>query len=188
MKTTKRARCPWVPEGNKLYCRYHDEEWGVPVHDDRKMFEFLVLESAQAGLSWLTVLKKREAYREAFHNFDPARVAKFGARDVNRLLKNAGLIRNRAKINAAVSNARAFLEIQKESGSFSRYLWAFVSGHAINHCLRRLADYRPTCPEADLAAAELKKRGFKFLGPTTMYAHFQATGLVNDHVISCFRY
>lgn len=185
MKT--KTRCPWVKEGDTLYETYHDTEWGRPVHDDRKMFEFLVLESAQAGLSWLTVLRKRENYRNAFAGFDPKKVAGFGKRDVTRLLKNAGIIRNRAKIEAAINNARQFLEVQKEFGTFSRYIWRFVDGKPIHHKIRTLSDYKATTKESDALAADLKKRGFTFLGSTVIYAHMQAVGMVNDHMESCFR-
>jgi DNA-3-methyladenine glycosylase I len=167
--------------------KYHDEEWGVPVHDDRKLFEFLVLESAQAGLSWKTILNKRENYREAFAGFNPRRVAKFGAREVTKLLNNAGIIRNRAKIEAAINNAKRFLEIQREFGSFARYQWGFVRNKPIVHRLKTLKDYKPTIPESDAWAKDMKKRGFKFLGSTTLYAHMQAVGMVNDHLLDCFR-
>lgn len=180
-------RCPWVKEGDSLYEKYHDTEWGVPVHDDPKMFEFLVLESAQAGLSWLTVLRKRENYRKAFAGFDPRKVAKFGKRDVARLLKNAGIIRNRAKIEAAINNAKRFLEVQKEFGTFSKYIWSFVKDKPIQHTIKTLKDYRTTTKESDALATDLKKRGFTFLGSTVIYAHMQAVGMVNDHTLSCFK-
>lgn len=183
-----RTRCPWVTPGDELYEHYHDHEWGVPVHDDRTIFEFLVLESAQAGLSWRTVLHKRENYRKAFANFDPKKVAKFGKREVTKLLGNAGIIRNRAKVEAAVNNAKRFLEVQKEFGSFDTYIWSFVKGKTKVHKLRTNKDYKATSRESDLLAADLKRRGFKFLGSTVIYAHMQATGMVNDHVMSCFRY
>ncbi len=186
MKTKK--RCPWVKEGDTLYEMYHDHEWGSPVYDDRTIFEFLVLESAQAGLSWITVLRKRENYRKAFAGFDPKKVARFTARDVAKLLKNAGIIRNRAKIEAVINNAERFLEVQKEFGTFSKYIWNFVGGKPKVNKLRALKDYKPTSKESDTLAKDLKKRGFKFLGSTTIYAHMQATGMVNDHVVSCFRY
>lgn len=181
-------RCPWVPLDNSLYTHYHDTEWGVPVHRDRKLFEFLVLESAQAGLSWLTVLRKRKNYRRAFAAFDPVAVARFGARDITRLLHDAGIIRNRAKITAAVNNAKRFLEIQKEFGSFSTYMWRFVNGKPIQHRLKTSVDYPKTIREAETFAADLKKRGFSFLGSTVCYAHMQAVGMVNDHVVTCYRY
>ncbi len=179
-------RCAWVTT-DPLYIKYHDEEWGVPTRDDRKMFEFLVLESAQAGLSWLTVLRKRENYRRAFADFDPRAVAQFGARDVARLLKNPGLIRNRQKITAAINNARHFLEVQKEFGSFSEYLWNFVGNRIERHTVRHLQDYPKFTPAAEMLAKDLKKRSFRFLGPTIIYAHMQAVGMVNDHMIGCFR-
>jgi DNA-3-methyladenine glycosylase I len=184
----KIVRCPWVPEGDLLYQRYHDTEWGVPVHSDQKIFEFLVLEGAQAGLSWRTVLAKRPAYRKAFANFNAKKVAKFTARDLAKLLKNPGIIRNRQKVAAAITNAKCFLSVQKEFGTFSKYAWRFVGGKPIVHRLRTHKDYKPTCPEAEVWSADLKKRGFKFVGPTIVYAHMQATGMVNDHVVGCFRY
>ena len=181
-------RCPWVKEDDALYEKYHDTEWGVPVYDDKKIFEFLVLESAQAGLSWLTVLRKRENYRKAFAQFNPKKVALFGKREVRQLLKNEGIIRNRAKIEAAINNAKRFLEVQKEFGTFSKYIWSFVGGKPIQHKLKTLKDYTPTIKESDALALDLKKRGFKFLGSTTIYAHMQATGMVNDHTTICFRH
>lgn len=179
-------RCPWV-SANPLYEKYHDEEWGVPVHDDKKIFEFLILESAQAGLSWLTILKKRKNYRKAFANFDPQKVAKFGIRDFNRLMQDAGLIRNRLKINAAINNAKLFLEVQKEFGSFSKYMWRFVNNRTIQHKIKKIMDYPVKIKEAEDWAKDLKNRGFKFLGPTIVYAHMQAVGMVNDHSVDCFR-
>lgn len=166
---------------------YHDKEWGVPIHTDRKIFEFLVLESAQAGLSWETVLNKRENYRAAFAGFDPKKVARFTARDVTRLLKNAGIIRNRRKIEAAINNAQRFLEVRKEFGTFSAYMWTFVGGKPKRHRIRTLKDYAATSPESDALARDLKQRGFKFLGSTVLYAHMQAVGMVNDHAAACFR-
>ncbi len=181
------VRCSWA-EGNELYARYHDEEWGVPVWDDKKMFEFLVLESAQAGLSWLTVLRKREEYRRAFANFDPARVAQFGAREFKRFLTNPGLIRNRQKLAAAINNAQPFIKVQKEWGSFCNYLWQFVKGKPVINHRRTLSQLPATTKLAETVAADLKRRGFKFLGPTVVYAHLQATGLINDHLVSCPRW
>lgn len=181
-------RCPWVPKDNPLYIAYHDTEWGVPVHDDRILFEFLVLESAQAGLSWLTVLKKREEYRKAFKNFNPRLVAQFTQKDTERLLNNPGIIRNKLKIFAAIHNAQRFLEIQKEFGSFSNYMWQFVNNKTIHHSIQDLKDYPTTIPEAHVWAKDLKKRGFRFLGPTICYAHMQAVGMVNDHSIHCFKH
>lgn len=179
-------RCPWVSK-DPLYEKYHDTEWGVPVYDDRKIFEFLILESAQAGLSWLTVLRKRENYRRAFAGFDPTKVAKFGARDFKRLMNDAGIIRNRLKILAAINNAQKFLAVQKEFGTFSKYMWSFVKNKTIRHAIRKISDYPTTIQEAEIWAADLKKRGFKFLGPTVIYAHMQAVGMVNDHSVDCFR-
>jgi DNA-3-methyladenine glycosylase I len=167
---------------------YHDREWGVPVHDDRVLFEFLTLEAAQAGLSWLTVLRKRAAYRRAFAEFDPVRVARFTLARIERLLADPGIIRNRAKITAAVNNAQRFLEVQAEFGSFSQDLWGFFDGTPIDGGRRAIGDVPATSPKSDEIARDLKRRGFKFLGSTVMYAHLQATGLVNDHLIDCFRY
>ena len=188
--TTKKtvSRCAWVPRGNALYERYHDTEWGVPVRRDTKIFEFLVLESAQAGLSWEIVLKKREGYRKAFAGFDPKKVARFGARDVKRLVRDAGIIRNRAKIEAAINNARRFLEVRREFGSFSRYVWQFVGGKVIDERRKRFSDLPETAPEAERLSKDLKQRGFRFLGPKIVYAHMQATGMVNDHTLDCFRH
>jgi DNA-3-methyladenine glycosylase I len=181
------TRCPWVTEDNELYQRYHDKEWGVPAHNDRTHFEFLVLEGAQAGLSWITVLKRREGYRQAFADFDAHKVAGFKERQIKLLMHNPGIIRNRAKITAAITNARQFLKIQQEFGSFDDYLWRFVDGEPIVHRLKLLADYPTTIPEAEALSKDLKKRGFSFVGPTIMYAHMQACGLVNDHTLDCFR-
>jgi DNA-3-methyladenine glycosylase I len=167
---------------------YHDEEWGVPVHEDRRLFEFLTLEGAQAGLSWRTILNKRESYREAFAAFDPARVARFDARRRATLMKNAGIVRNRLKIESTVSNARAFLDVQKEFGSFDRYVWRFVNGKPIQRRLRSLRDLPASTPESDVLSADLRKRGFRFVGSTIMYAFMQAVGMVNDHEVSCYRY
>lgn len=167
---------------------YHDTEWGVPVHDDRVLFEFLTLEAAQAGLSWLTVLRKRQGYREAFANFDPRKVACFDSHQMEALMNNPAIIRNRAKISAAISNARCFLEVQSEFGRFERYLWGFVNGQPRVNRLRTVADIAATSVESDALARDLKRRGFKFLGSTVVYAHMQATGMVNDHLVSCFRH
>ena len=180
-------RCPWLDLSKPDYVRYHDEEWGVPVHDDQVLFEFLILESAQAGLSWYTVLRKRAGYRAAFAGFDPAMVARFTTRDVDRLLLNPGIIRHRRKIEAAVANARAFLEAQARHGSFASYLWGFVDGRPIMHDIRTLADYPVTIHQSDALAKDLKQRGFAFLGSTTCYALMQSVGLVNDHCQDCFR-
>ena len=180
-------RCPWVDLGKPDYVAYHDEEWGVPVYDDRKQFEFLLLESAQAGLSWYTILRRREHYRTAFADYDPEQVARFDAEHIARMLLNPGLIRNRAKLEAAVGNARSFLRIQEEFGSFSRYIWGFVDGNPLVSNLRTLADYRATSAESDALSRDLRQRGFRFVGSTICYAHMQATGLVNDHSLDCFR-
>ncbi|MEK7606317.1 MAG: DNA-3-methyladenine glycosylase I [Patescibacteria group bacterium] len=182
-----KKRCPWVKESNELYMQYHDTEWGVPVHDDRKIFEFLVLESAQAGLSWETVLKKRENYRKVFAGFDTTKVSKFRGSDVRKLMKNEGIIRNRAKIESAINNAKRFLEVKKEFGTFSKYIWGFVGGKTIRNKIRTHKDYKATSPESDALARDMKKRGFKFLGSTVLYAHMQATGMVNDHSVDCFK-
>jgi len=183
-----RNRCGWVKNGNTRMVRYHDEEWGFPVHDDRRHFEFLVLEAAQAGLSWSTVLNKRDGYRRLFAAFDPVRVASFNGNDVRRLLRDPGIIRNRLKIEAAIANARAFLEVQKEFGSFNAYLWRFVDGKPIVGQRRALRPIPATTPESDALSKDLKRRGFRFVGSTVMYAHMQAVGLVNDHTVDCFRY
>lgn len=180
-------RCPWVDLSKADYVAYHDREWGVPVHDERTIFEFLTLEAAQAGLSWYTVLRKRDAYREAFDDFDPARVARYGTRELERLMNNPGIIRNRQKISAAIGNAKCFLAVQEEFGSFDSYIWRFVDGQPIVRKLESLEDYQPTSRESDALSRDLKRRGFKFVGSTICYAHMQATGMVNDHVMTCFR-
>ncbi|MDO8471441.1 MAG: DNA-3-methyladenine glycosylase I [bacterium] len=179
--------CSW-PKGEPLMLEYHNKEWGKPVQNDRKIFEFLILESAQAGLSWLTILRKREGYRHAFANFEPRRVARFNARDVSKLMKNPNIIRNRLKIEAAINNAKRFLEVQKEFGTFSKYMWSFVKGRPIDGKRKSFKDLPAITKESEVFAKDLKKRGFKFLGPTVIYAHMQAVGMVNDHVLSCFRY
>jgi DNA-3-methyladenine glycosylase I len=181
------TRCPWVDLAKPDYVAYHDNEWGVPVHDDRKIFEFLILEAAQAGLSWYTVLRKREAYRKAFANFDAEKVARYGKRQIDSLLANPGIIRNEQKIVSAINNAKRFLEIQEEFGTFNEYVWRFVNGEPVVHSLRRLKDYPATSPESDALSKDLKQRGFKFAGSTICYAHMQATGMINDHVVDCFR-
>jgi DNA-3-methyladenine glycosylase I len=183
---TKR-RCLWVDLTKPDYVEYHDKEWGVPVHDDWTMFEFLILEAAQAGLSWYTVLRKREAYRKAFGQFDPKRVARYGKRELASLLNNPGIIRNKQKIVAAINNAQRFLEVQAEFGSFDKYIWGFVDGKPIVNKLRRLEDYPATSAESDALSKDLKQRGFKFVGSTICYAHMQATGMINDHIVACFR-
>jgi DNA-3-methyladenine glycosylase I len=179
-------RCTWSEGIDPLYEKYHDTEWGVPVRDDLRHFEFLLLESAQAGLSWWTILRKRENYRRAFAGFDPTKVARFDSRAVTRLMKDAGIVRNRQKIEAAIGNARSFLEIQKEFGSFDAYVWPFVGGAPIMNRWRVQSDIPATTPESDALSKDLKQRGFKFVGSTIVYAHMQATGLVNDHLLSCF--
>jgi len=183
----KTPRCPWPVFDDPLYLDYHDREWGVPLREDQRLFEFLVLEAFQAGLSWRTILHKRENFRKAFAGFDPVKVSRFGPRDFTRLKNDAGIVRNRAKITATINNARRFLEIQKEFGTFSRYMWSWVGGKPIVHHFRNLKDYPPFTDEALAWAKDLKARGFKFLGPTVVYAHMQAVGMVNDHVVSCFR-
>lgn len=180
-------RCPWCL-GFLEYVTYHDTEWGVPVYDDRVHFEFLILESAQAGLSWATILKKREGYRRAFADFDYKLVAEFPESYVQELLQDPGIIRNVLKIRAAISNAKRFMEIQQEFGGFSNYIWGFVGSRPLQNSLKSMSEAKATTPESDRLAKDLKKRGFKFLGSTTIYAHMQATGLVNDHLVDCHRY
>ena len=183
----KKIRCEWCLKFDQ-YVAYHDEEWGVPVHDDRTHFEFLILEGAQAGLSWSTILKKREGYRKAFAGFDPGKVARFTPARIEKILLDPGIIRNRLKVAAAVNNAKRFLEIQKEFESFDRYIWSFVGGKPIVNRRKALSDIPPTTPESDALSKDLIKRGFKFVGSTVIYAHMQACGLVNDHLVSCWRY
>jgi DNA-3-methyladenine glycosylase I len=180
-------RCPWCLSGNARYIRYHDAEWGVPAYDDQTQLEFLILEGAQAGLSWATILNKREGYREAFGGFDAERIARFGKPEVERLLANPGIVRNRLKIEAAVRNARAFLKLQASVG-FANHMWSFVGGKPIQHRLRSDANVPTTTPESDALSKDLKKRGFSFVGSTIIYAHMQATGMVNDHLLTCFRH
>lgn len=187
MKSTAEIiRCPWA--GNELSIRYHDEEWGTPVHDDRTLFEFLILEGAQAGLSWDTILKKRENYRAAFDNFDPARVARYDRKKVQSLLKNEGIVRNKLKIHSAIRNAKAFLQVQKEFGSFDRYIWRFTGSKPMVNTRRAHKHIPASMSESDAMSKDLKKRGFNFVGTTICYAFMQATGMVNDHLVSCFRY
>ena len=188
MNRKKIIRCPWPPIDDPLYLAYHDKEWGVPLHDDRKLFEFLVLEVFQAGLSWRCVLYKRENFRKAFAKFDYHKVARFGPRDIKRLVNDAGIIRNRAKIEAAVNNAQRLLEVRDEFGTFAKYMWSWVGGKPIVNRMRTIKDYKPYTDEAVAWSKDLKKRGFKFMGPTVVYAHMQAVGMVNDHVVDCFRY
>lgn len=180
-------RCGWCV-GNDLYEAYHDEEWGVPVYDDATLFEFLILETFQAGLSWITILKKRENFRKAFDNFDYERIAKYNASKVEALLQDTGIVRNKLKVNATITNAQAFMKIQEHFGSFSSYIWNFVDGKPIKNSLKNHKDAPANTPLSDAISKDLKKRGFKFVGSTVIYAHMQATGMVNDHVESCFRY
>jgi len=182
------GRCAWSEGVDPVYMRYHDEEWGVPVRDDRVHFEFIVLESAQAGLSWWTILRKRDGYRRAFADFDATKVARFTPRTVEKLMQDASIVRNRQKIEAAVANARGFLAIQIEFGTFDRYVWEFVGGKPIVNRWRNHKDVPPTSKESDALSKDLKRRGFKFVGSTIVYAHMQATGLINDHLVGCFRY
>lgn len=181
-------RCPWSLSGNELYVHYHDTEWGVPVFDEQKQFEFLVLEGAQAGLSWSTILNKREGYRKAFANFDIEKVARFGKRDLTRLMNDAGIVRNRLKIESTISNARALLDFKDKHGDFVDYLWSFVDAKPIVYKRKAPGDVPATTPESDKLSKDLKKKGFRFVGSTIIYAHMQATGMVNDHLVSCFRY
>jgi DNA-3-methyladenine glycosylase I len=183
----EKIRCPWCL-GFEQYIHYHDTEWGVPVHDDRLHFEFLILEGAQAGLSWSTILKKREGYRKSFVNFDPSKVSRFTESRIEKLLQNPGIVRNRLKVNAAVNNARRFLEVQKEFGSFDKYIWGFVEGKPKVNAWKKLKQIAPTTRESDRLSKDLIQRGFKFVGSTVIYAHMQACGLVNDHLVDCFRY
>ena len=183
-----KPRCAWPGLEDPLYTAYHDTEWGVPSFDDRHLFEKLVLEGAQAGLSWLTILRKREAYRRAYRGFDPAVVARFGAADVRRLLADAGLVRNRLKIESSIGNARAFLEVQAEHGRFADFLWSFVEGRTQVNTWRTHREVPVTTPVSDALARALKKRGFRFVGSTSMYAYMQGVGLVNDHLVTCFRH
>jgi DNA-3-methyladenine glycosylase I len=185
--TRATKRCPWARATNPLYVRYHDEEWGVPSHDDRHLFEMLILEGAQAGLSWETILNKRAAYRRAFEKFDPRRIARWKRADIARRLRDPGIVRNRLKIESAVSNAIAFLAVQREFGSFDAYLWGFVGGKPRVNAVHELREIAPRTPESDALAKDLKKRGFRFVGSTIVYAYMQAVGLVNDHLLSCPR-
>ena len=180
-------RCSWVGD-DPLIIEYHDKEWGVPVHDDRLLFEFLILEGAQAGLSWVTILRKRENYRHAFDNFNPARVATYDSKKVEELLADPGIVRNRRKIEAAIQNARAFLDIQKEFGSFDSYIWKLVGGRPVQNRRKELAEIPAITPESKQMSKDLIKRGFKFVGPSICYAFMQAVGMVNDHTVDCFRY
>jgi len=183
-----KVRCPWSHRGNELYVHYHDTEWGVPAWDDRTQFEFLILEGAQAGLSWSTILNKREGYREAFAGFDPERIARFGKRDLTRLMNNPNIVRNRLKIESTISNARAYLDFQSQHGGFARHLWTFVGGKPIQNRWTHHKQVPATSAQSDALSKDLKQRGFRFVGSTIIYAHMQATGMVNDHITGCFRY
>ena len=182
-----KQRCDWCGV-DPIYVEYHDKEWGVPVHDDRKLFEFLILEGAQAGLSWITILKKRDGYRKAFADFDVNKVARFTEKKCEKLLQNPGIVRNRLKVKSAVTNAQAFLKIQEEFGSFDKYIWGFVNGKPIINRFRSVKNVPATSAVSDAMSKDLKERGFKFVGSTICYAHMQATGMVNDHTVDCFRY
>jgi DNA-3-methyladenine glycosylase I len=181
-------RCEWVPENDPLYVAYHDEEWGLPVHDDRHLFELLTLEGAQAGLSWSTILRKRDGYQRAFAGFDPQAVARFGPRDIERLLSDPGIVRNRLKVESAVTNARRTLEVQEQLGSLDVYLWSFVGGGPKVNRWRTVGEIPAETAESGAMSKDLKRRGFRFVGPTVCYAFMQAVGLVNDHIVGCFRY
>jgi DNA-3-methyladenine glycosylase I len=187
MTARSMKRCPWARPTNELYVRYHDEEWGVPSHDDRHLFEMLILEGAQAGLSWETILKKRAAYRRAFDRFDFKKVARWTRADVTKRMRDAGIVRNRLKIESSVSNARAFLAVREEFGTFANYVWRFVDGEPLQNTLRTMRDIQPRTPISDAMSKDLKKRGFRFVGSTIMYAWMQACGLVNDHLVGCPR-
>lgn len=180
-------RCPWVDLSKPDYVAYHDQEWGVPLHDDRRLFEFLILEGAQAGLSWYTILRKRENYRRAFADFDPAKVARFTEARIDKLLEDPGIVRNRLKVTSTVTNARSFLAVQRDFGSFDGYLWAFVEGRPLTSRLKKMSDYPASTALSDTISKDLKKRGFRFVGSTIVYAFLQATGVVNDHSVDCFR-
>ncbi len=188
MAQNEKQRCGWSGTSDELMIAYHDQEWGVPVHHDQKQFEFLTLESAQAGLSWATVLRKRENYRRAFAEFDPQEVVRFGAKKVAQLLADPGIIRNKLKVNAAINNARQFLIVQEEFGTFDKYIWQFVDGRAIQNRIEHMQKMPATSKESDALSKDLKQRGFKFVGSTIVYAHMQAVGMVNDHLVTCFRH
>lgn len=187
MEDTTDPRCPW-PGTDPVYIRYHDVEWGVPVHDDRRLFEFLILEGAQAGLSWLTILKKRENYRRAFDRFEPEKVARYGEEKIARLMADPGLVRNRQKIEAAVDNARAFLKVREAFGTFARYMWQFTDGRPVQNRWRKMSQVPARTPASEAMSRDLKQRGFSFVGPVICYAHMQAVGMVNDHLVGCFRH
>ena len=186
-KVEEKVRCPWCL-GFDQYIQYHDEEWGVPVHDDRKHFEFLILEGAQAGLSWSMILKKRDGYRKAFADFDPEKVARFTEAKIEKLLLDPGIVRNKLKVRSAVNNAKRFLEVQKEFGSFDKYIWSFVGGKPIVNKRKSISQVPPTTKESDALSKDLIKRGFKFVGSTVIYAYMQSCGLVNDHLVNCWKY
>lgn len=185
--TDPRSRCTWCGT-DPLYCAYHDEEWGVPLHDERALFEFLILEGAQAGLSWFTILKKREGYRRAFDNFDAERIARYGEADVARLMADASIVRNRLKIESTITNARATLALRETAGGLDAYFWNFVDGRPLSNAWKNIGQVPASTPLSDTISKDLKKRGFKFVGSTIVYAHMQATGMVNDHTVDCFRY
>ena len=185
---SEKSRCKWATGGNELYLDYHDQEWGVPQHDDRVLFEFLILEGAQAGLSWSTILNKREGYRKAFDGFDPEKVARYDKTKINKLLQYPAIVRNRLKVEAAVINARAFLQVQEEFGSFDAYIWRFTGGKPIQNSWKAMKQVPASTRESDAMSKDFKNRGFKFVGSTIMYAHMQATGMVNDHTVNCFRW
>ena len=180
-------RCPWC-EINELYIKYHDEEWGVPVHDDKKHFEFLILEGVQAGLSWLTILKKRDNYRKTYDNFDPVKIATYDEKKIDKLMKNPGIIKNLRKIEASINNAKRFLEVQEEFGSFDNYIWSFVNNKPVINSWKKDSEIPSNTELSDKISNDLKKKGFKFVGSTIIYAHMQAIGIVNDHIVNCFRY
>ncbi|MEK6209849.1 MAG: DNA-3-methyladenine glycosylase I [Pseudomonadota bacterium] len=185
---SEKTRCKWATGGNELYLDYHDQEWGVPQHDDRVLFEFLILEGAQAGLSWSTILNKREGYRKAFSGLDPEKVARYDKAKINKLLQDPAIVRNRLKVESAVINARAFLEVQEEFGSFDAYIWRFTGGKPIQNSWKAMKQVPASTKVSDAMSKDLKSRGFKFVGSTIMYAHMQATGMVNDHTTDCFRW
>lgn len=187
-KAKEPTRCPWSLGVSDAYLAYHDTEWGVPVHDDRTQFEFLILEGAQAGLSWSTILHKRDGYRQAFSDFDPEKVARYSEKRIEKLLADPGIVRNRLKVRSAVTNARAFLEVQEEFDGFCNYVWQFVGGSPKQNRWKREAQVPASTPESDALSKDLKRRGFKFVGSTIVYAHMQATGMVNDHIVGCFRH
>jgi DNA-3-methyladenine glycosylase I len=188
MPKQEKQRCDWGAKADDLMMAYHDQEWGVPVHNDRKQFEFLTLESAQAGLSWSTILRKRENYRRAFDNFDPEKVARFTAKKIERLLADPGIIRNRLKVAAAVNNAQRFLAVQEQFGTFDKYIWGFIGGRPQQNSVESMKKIAVTSQESDALSKDLKQRGFKFVGSTIIYAHMQAVGMVNDHLVTCFRH